>query len=83
MILTNVYPANLLIGLYYYNFYPAPSEGSIVYCISKQSYISRTVWPRIIKFYANLHIRRFYNRAGYDVTTYFRSEVNVGISHQG
>ena len=34
----------------------------------RQSYISRTVWPRIIKFCMNLHTRRVYNHTGYDVT---------------
>ena len=43
----------------------------------RQSYISRTVWPRIIQFYTNLHTRRFYNRARYDITNYFQSEATT------
>ena len=41
----------------------------------RQSYISRMVLPRITKFYTNFHTRRFYKRAGYVTTMYFRSEV--------
>ena len=41
----------------------------------RQSYISRTVRPRIIKFCANLCTRLVHNHTGYDVTMYFRSEV--------
>ena len=44
----------------------------------RQSYISRTVWPTIIKFCENLHTCRLYNHTGYDVTLYFRSEV-IGV----
>jgi len=40
-----------------------------------QSYISRTVWPRITKFHLNLHAPGVYNSTGYDVTMCFRSEV--------
>ena len=43
----------------------------------RQSYISRTVWPRITKFYTNLHTGRVYNHTGYDVTSYFWSEVII------
>ena len=45
--------------------------------IARHSYISRTLWPRITKFYANLHTRRVYNHTGYDVTNYFRSEATA------
>ena len=41
----------------------------------RQSYISRTVLPRITKFYTHLHTHRVYNHTGHDVTRYFQSEV--------
>ena len=41
----------------------------------RQSYIIRTVRPRIAKFYRSLHNRRDYNHTGYDVTDYFRLSV--------
>ena len=40
-------------------------------------YISRTVWPRITKFFTNLQTSRVYNHTGYDVTNYFRSEATA------
>ena len=43
----------------------------------RQSFVLRTVWLRIIKFYRNLHTRRVYNHTGYDVTKYFRSEATA------
>ena len=44
-------------------------------CKMRQSYISKTVWPRITKFYVNIRSRQIYNQTWYDVTMYFRSEV--------
>ena len=41
----------------------------------RQSYISRTVWPSITKFYTIIHTGRFYNHTWYDVTSHFRYEV--------
>ena len=44
--------------------------------LSKTSYgSSRTVWPRITKFYTDIHTGSLYGHTGYDVTSYFRSEV--------
>ena len=41
------------------------------------SNISRTVRPRIIQFFTDIHVDRVYSHTGYDVISYFRS---VGIS---
>ena len=51
----------------------------------RQSYISRTIWLRIIIFYKTLHTRRAYgyNHTGYDVTSYFRSESSAKNSRKG
>ena len=54
-----------------------PSAGIVVVVVRhrvRQSCISRTVCPRINKFYTTLHTRRVYKTTGYDVTDYFRSE---------
>ena len=40
-----------------------------------QSCISRIFWPRITKFYTNVHTGRVYIHTGYGVTGYFRSTV--------
>ena len=42
---------------------------------SEQSYISRNGWHRITKFYKSIHTGRVYNHTGYDITSYFLSEV--------
>ena len=39
------------------------------------SNISKTVCPRIIKFYVNIHTDIVYIRTGYDIIIYFQSEV--------
>ena len=39
------------------------------------SNISRTVWPKITKFYMDNHTEIVYNRTIYDIIIYFRSEV--------
>ena len=54
---------------------PASSWSWLFVTHLRQSCISRTVRPRITKFYTNLQIRRIYNHTGYDFTSYFRSEV--------
>ena len=41
----------------------------------RQSYISRTLWPKIAKFCVDIHTNLLYVHARYDVTSYFRSEV--------
>ena len=41
----------------------------------RQFYISRMIWHRISKFYANIHAIRIYKHTRYDVTSYFRPEV--------
>ena len=42
---------------------------------ASSSYISRMVWPRIAKFYIDIHIDLVYSPTGYDVTCYFWSAV--------
>ena len=39
----------------------------------RQSYIPRTVRPRIAKFYTGIHTVMSYSHTGYDVTSYFRT----------
>ena len=39
------------------------------------SNISKTVWPRITKFYRGIRTGTLFSHTEYDVTTYFRSEV--------
>ena len=50
----------------------------------RQSHLSRTLWPRIIKFYVGTHTDLFYIHTRYDVTYCFRSEVlatkTIGIA---
>ena len=45
------------------------------------SYIARTVWPRLTKSrnqdITDIRINLLYSHTGYDVTSYFRSEVNL------
>ena len=63
-----------------------PSAGVVVVVVIvvivrnnvRQSCDSRTVSPRIIKFYRNLYTRPVYKRTGYEVTMYLRSEV-IGV----
>jgi len=40
------------------------------------SNIPETVWPRIIKFYVDIHTNIVYSHTGYDVIIYFRSAAN-------
>ena len=56
---------------------PYVITGVVVLHKVRQSYISRTVWPRVSKFYMNLHNHtgQVYSRARYDVNNYFLSEV--------
>ena len=41
----------------------------------RQSYIWRIVWPRMAKFYMDIHADQLCIHTGYDVTSYFRSEI--------
>ena len=43
----------------------------------RQSYISRTIWARITKFYRRIHTELHYIWTGHDVTNYFQSEVTA------
>ena len=39
------------------------------------SFILRTVWPRITKFYVDIHSDSFYSHNGYNIISYFPSKV--------
>ena len=41
----------------------------------RQSYVLRTVSPRITKFYTDIHASLLYTHTGYDLIKYFMSEV--------
>ena len=40
---------------------------------SKELNNSAAAWPRITKFYMDIHANPLYSHTGYDVTSYFRS----------
>ena len=48
---------------------------SVVHHKVSGSYVARTVWRRITKFYMDIHTDPLYSHSGYDVTRYFRSGV--------
>ena len=52
------------------------SVRSIVRHETSSSNISKTVRPRIAKFYVNIHTDIVYSHTGYDVIIYFRSAAN-------
>ena len=43
----------------------------------RQSYISRTVWPSTTKFNMNLHAGRIYSHTRYDITRYYKLQLNT------
>ena len=49
-------------------------RGSFYHNVSGSN-ISKTVWPRNTKFYRHIRTDLLYSRTGYDVTSYFRSDV--------
>ena len=74
-----VYPLPFL-GKKPYGVCPCVTYAGVVVVVAvrhkvRQSYISRTVWPRLTKFGMILHTGWIYNPTGNDVTIYFRSEV--------
>ena len=48
-------------------------SASVVHYKVCGSYISRPVWPRISKFYMDIHTDLVFSHAKYDVTSYFQS----------
>ena len=56
-------------------WWPAYAGVIVVRHKVRQSYISRTVWPRNTKIYTTLHTGRLYYNTGYDLTDYFRLAV--------
>ena len=64
-----------------YKFYLGQRRSFVVHHMVSGSYISRTVWPRITKFPADI-IRTglIYNHIVYDVTDYFRSQIVAKVT---
>ena len=56
-------------------FYAGVVRSFVVRHKVKQLYISITIWPRITKFYTDIHTDRVYNSTGYDIINYFLSDV--------
>ena len=50
-------------------------HGSFVLHKISPSNISRTVWPRFIQFYADIHSDLLYSNTGYNITDYCQLEV--------